>query len=104
MSGVADLSRENYPFANYRRSCQASLCTYQRVLVDGARMPDLHEVVDFRSAFDPRFADRRTIDRRICTDLDIIFKHDAAHLRYLQPAFFLVLRVAETVRADRRIV
>src|SRR5580765_5276392 len=67
-------------------------------------MPDLHEVVYFRSAFDPRFADRGTIDRRICTDLDIIFKHDAADLRYLQPAFLLVFRIAETVRPDRRIV
>ena len=76
----------------------------QCVLVDRAGMTDLDEVVDLGTALDAGFAYRGTVDGRICSDLDVIFEHNAARLRYLEPFFLGRAGVAKTVRSDRRIV
>src|SRR5688572_9253997 len=67
-------------------------------------MSDLDEVVDLRTALDPRLADRRAVDRRVRSDLDIVLENNTAGLRNLQPSLLFVLRVTESVRADRRVV
>src|SRR5688572_30423550 len=67
-------------------------------------MADLNQIVDLRSTFYPRLADRRAIDRRIRTDLDIVFDHNPADLRDLEPTFLFILGISKTVRSDRRVV
>ena len=69
----ADLASKDDAFADVRTAGEAGLGTDQGVFVDGARVADLDEVVDLGPAFDTGFADRGTVDRRICTDLDIVF-------------------------------
>jgi len=104
MTGDADLAGEQNAFADMRRTGETGLRTNERVLIDGARMSDLYEVVDLSAAFDARFADRGAIDGRVCADLDIVFEHDATGLRNLEPGFFSSLCVTKTIAADRRVV
>jgi hypothetical protein len=44
---------------------------------DGAVMPDVHQVVDLRSAADARLSQGSAIDGCVCADLDIIFNDQA---------------------------
>ena len=104
MSGDADLSGENHAFSDHRTSGQTGLRANQCVFFDRAGMSDLHEIVNFRAAFDSRFADRSTINRRIRADLDIIFQHNSPDLRNFQPSFFFRLCITETVRTDCRVI
>ena len=104
MSGDADLSGENYAFSDDRTSGKSGLRANQRVFFDRAGMSDLHEIVNFRAAFYSRFADRSAVNRRIRADFHIVFDDDTSRLRNFQPTFFFVFSVAETVRADSRIV
>src|SRR5215204_3289601 len=67
-------------------------------------MSDLDEIINLRASPDTRFADRRAINRRVRADFDIVFQNDAPDLRDFQPTLLFVLRVAETVRADGRVV
>src|SRR5688572_11320207 len=67
-------------------------------------MTNLHEIVELRAATDPAFTNRSAIDRRARADLHVIFKHDSAGLRNLQPALLLVPRVTKPVATDHRVV
>src|SRR5438552_7124689 len=67
-------------------------------------MANLYQVVDLRTAADSRLSDRRLVNRRACADLHVIFDHDSAGLRNLEPVRVFVLRIAETVRTDHGVV
>ena len=64
----------------------------------------LDEVVDLGAGADPRLAHRRTIDRRVRADLDVVFDRDAADLRNLVVRAVGAPREAEAVAADDRAV
>src|SRR5262249_24099493 len=104
MSRYSYLAGEDNALADYRSSRQPCLRTDQRIFLDRTRMPDLYKVIDLCSAFYTRFADRGAVYRRIGADLDVIFEHNPIHLWDLQPAFFLVPCVTETIGTDRRII
>ena len=50
------------------------------MLADGDAVSYLHEIVDLRAGADPGFAQRRSVDRGIGADLDIVLDDHAAHL------------------------
>ena len=54
----------------------------------------------FGARADPRLADRRTIDRRVRANLDVVFDHDIAVLRDLEVRAVLLPREAVAVAAD----
>ena len=67
-------------------------------------MTDLDQIVQLRAALDARFAGGRSIDCSIRTDLNIIFDHNSANLRNLQPVPIFVLGKSEAVRPDDGVV
>ncbi len=62
-----------------------------------AIVPNVHQIVDLRSPPDPRLVQRAAIDRRVGTDLHIIFNHQPPNLRKL--LIVSVLRVAHVSKA-----
>ncbi len=65
---------------------------------------DLHQVVDLGAGADARLADRRTIDRRVRADLDVVFDHDGGVLRDLEVRAVGLRDEPEAVAADDRAV
>ena len=68
---------------------KSGLRTDQRVFLDCAGMTDLDEIINFRAAFDDGFADRSAVNRRVCTDLDIIFQIERARPAEFSAMIFL---------------
>src|SRR5262245_24527726 len=67
-------------------------------------MRDLDKVVDLGPGLDPRLPYRRSIDRRVGADLDVVFDHDGGHLRDLLVRAVLAMGKTEPVTADDRAV
>src|SRR5688572_305571 len=104
MSGNANLTGEDHSFADMRTAGEACLGTDQRIFIDTARVADLNKIIDLGATFDTGFSDRRTVDRGVCTDLNIILDDDSTGLRYLEPLLFLGSCVAKTIRPDGGVV
>src|SRR5687768_4430491 len=104
MARDTDLAGEDHTLSYHRASREPGLRTNERVFVDGARMSDLHKIVDLRTTLDARLADRCGVDRGIRAHLDIIFQNDTPDLGDLHPMFVFVLCIAKTVRADGRVI
>src|SRR5262249_34034405 len=73
----------------------------ERMLTDHDVVPHLDEVIDLGAPADDRFAERRAVDSRVRTDLDVVLDADDADLRDL-PVLLAVPDVSESVRADDR--
>ena len=78
----------------------ADLRGHQHVAADGDAVADLHEVVDLRARLDARLADRRTIDRRVRAELDVVFDDDGGDLRDLLVRAVAAADEAVAVAAD----
>src|SRR5439155_9424914 len=63
-------------------------------------MADLDGVVDLGGAADACFTDRRTVDRGIRPDLNVVFDDDDSGLHNFVVAAIRLLRIPETVGAD----
>lgn len=94
-----DLSGENAPLADARRSRKAHLAAEKRVFADSAGVSNLHEVVDFYAAADACLADRCPIDRAAGLNLDIVFDHGGTCLAHFVPPAISLTRVTEPVAA-----
>src|SRR5713226_5558566 len=99
--GDADLSGQDHAAPDPARARDADLGDDDRVLADLDVVRDLDEVVDLRAPPADGVAERRAVDRRVGTDLDVVLDEDAAHLRDL-PVRLPGERVAEPVGADHR--
>src|SRR4030095_2198745 len=78
----------------------ADLGGQQHVAADGDTVANLHEIVDLRARLDARFADRRTIDRRVRAQFHIVFDDDGGHLRDLFVGAVTATDEPVTVAAD----
>ena len=96
----AGLPGHHHVVVDRRAAGDADLRREQHVAADLHAVRDLHEVVDLGAGRDARLADRRTIDRRVRADLDVVFDDDAADLRNLQVRAVRPAREAEAVAAD----
>src|SRR6266496_4907481 len=67
-------------------------------------MANLHEVIDLCAAANPCFAHGCFIDGGAGANLHVVFDHDSATLRNLQPVPLLVLRIAKAVTTDHGVV
>src|SRR4051812_16704999 len=95
-----DLPREDHILANFGRTRQADLRADKRIFTDARSVTHLDEAVYLRAASDLGHSDRRAIDARVRLDLDVIPDHHVPGLHDLLPAALLVLREAESIRAD----
>src|ERR1043165_629558 len=78
-----------------------NLCDQNRMGSDRHVMSDLNQVVDFCSLSNDRLSKCSSIDRDICSQLDIVFDRDSAKLGdFVMPP--LVLDIAESVASDNR--
>ncbi len=100
MARHADLARERDAVLDGRAARDADLRGEQDVPADRHAVRDLHEIVDLAPGADPRRPDRRSIDRGLCADLDVVFDDDSADLRNLVVGAVGPLREAEPVAAD----
>jgi len=97
MTADADLAGENHAIANARTTGHSHLGAEQSIFPHDARMTNLHEIIDLRTAFNSGFARGSAIDGRVRANFDIVFDHHAADLRNFQPMLFFVLGKAETI-------
>ena len=63
-------------------------------------MADLNQIVNFGPPANTCFADGRSIDSRICLNLDIIFQHNLSCLSDFVVARILSLRETKSVRPN----
>jgi hypothetical protein len=64
-------------------------------------VPDVHEVVDLRSASDTRDLERAAVDGRVRANLDVILDFKRANLRkLLVPASLRIAHVAKAIAAQ----
>src|ERR1043166_1113623 len=78
-----------------------NLCDQNRMGSDRHVMSDLNQVVDFCSLSNDRLSKCSSIDRDICSQLDIVLDRDSAKLGdFVMPP--LVLDIAESVASDDR--
>jgi hypothetical protein len=85
VAGDADLSGENYVFANARGAGEPDLGAEEGVLPYGGAVADLDEVVDLCAEPDAGFPDGSAVDGGIGLDLDVVFKDGGAGLQNLVP-------------------
>src|SRR5215218_5858082 len=100
MAGDADLPTQHHIVAQDGAPGDAHLRGEQRVSADEDTVRDLHEVIDLRTGADPRLPHRRTIDRRIRANLDVVFDDDIGDLRNLLVRAVGSMGEAEPVAAD----
>ena len=98
--GDADLSAHHHIVLDDGTAGDADLRGQQNAAADLDAVGDVDEIVDFRALADPRFADRRSIDRRVRADLDVVFDDDVGELRNLQMLSVRIFREPEPVAAD----
>ena len=100
MSSGADPTGENHAIADVRGARKPNLAAEQRVLADFASVPDLDEVVDFRSAADLRLADGGAVNRAVRLNFDVVANHRDSRLSHFFPFPVCFSREAEAVAAD----
>ena len=101
--GETGLPSELAPFADSDGARHARLRGHARKLADLAVVANLDEIVEFDPAPKNRRAHRRSVDRRIRANFDIVLDHHAAHLRNFDQVAG-VLDKAEAVGANHRTV
>ena len=75
MLADADLSAQHHAILDYNTSRESSLRGDYHVFTDLAVVPHMDQVVDLRSAADPRFIERSAINGCIGSNLDIVFDY-----------------------------
>src|ERR1700730_8864650 len=97
MSRRTDLPRQDAAVADMRRACQADLPANNRVFADFARVPDKHQIINFRSATDSRLADSSAVDARIRLGRHVILDPYGSMLQDLVPTSSRAPRKSEPI-------
>src|SRR5580658_2904321 len=100
----AHLPRQDALVSHLRSSSQPHLPAQQRVRAHLARVPHLHQIIDFRSATNPRFAHGRTVNHAMRLDLHVVLNHRDPGLAHLVPAPIIPACKTKSVRANRHAV
>ncbi len=101
MTRHAHLSPEPDPVAKDGAASDTHLGDDVAIPSDMAVMPDVNEVVDLRPCAHDRIAQRPSVDRRIGSDLDIVFKDASADLLEFHRAIGTV-RIPKAIRRNAR--
>jgi len=93
------LPRDRHMVANFGASGDACLCRHHRMFSDNHVVGDLHKIIDLSATPNYRLAQSRTIDRRVCANLNIIFHYHDTDLRDLDTVL-AAAGIAEAVAAN----
>jgi len=91
---------EHGPIADPHAARDPRLGDDADVVADLNVVGDLHQIVDLRSVADAGRRHRRSIDRRVGADLDVVADDHVAHLRNLVQLAARFRNESETVAAD----
>ena len=103
MVADAHLPSNHRAVAHRARARDARPRHENHVLADVAVVAHVHQVVELRSAADPRLLQRAAVDGRVGADLHVVLNHQRPLLRKLRVrAGLRVAHIAKSVRAQHR--
>src|SRR5262245_66166467 len=100
MAADAHLPRHDDIVVDNGAAGKTDLSREQHIPSDDDAMSNLHEVVDLRPSANPRLADRRSIDRGVCANLDVVFDDHVGMLRDLEVSAVRLLGETVSVAAN----
>src|SRR6266567_5101440 len=98
--GGPNLPRQNAAIADVCRAGKPDLSTKNCILADFASVADEHQIINLRSAPDPRLSHGRPVDARVGLNLHVILDYNGSLLHDLVPSPVRTLREPESISTD----